>query len=99
MGKVNGFLEAGRIENPFRPEAARLCDDKALHTPLAMEQRQTQASRCMNCGVPATQSGTHRIRPGLFAAGDLRTGQSLVVRAITDGLAAADEVHAELLAQ
>ena len=56
MGKVNGFLEARRIENPFRPEAARLCDYKALHTPLAMEQRQTQASRCMNCGVPYCQS-------------------------------------------
>ena len=29
-------------------------------------------------------------RPGVFAAGDARTGQSLVVRAIADGLKAAD---------
>ena len=50
-------------------------------------------------GVPATANGTHCSRPGLYAAGDLRTGQSLVVRAIADGLAAADEIHAELLAR
>ena len=56
MGKVNGFLEAQRIENPFRPEAARLCDYEALHAPLPAEPRQTQASRCMNCGVPYCQS-------------------------------------------
>ncbi len=56
MGKVNGFLEAQRIENPFRSEAARLCDYAPLHAPLAAEERRTQASRCMNCGVPYCQS-------------------------------------------
>ena len=56
MGKVNGFLEAQRLEDPFRPEKARLGDYQALHTPLPMEQRRTQASRCMNCGVPYCQS-------------------------------------------
>ncbi len=56
MGKINGFLDACRIENPLRPEAARLCDSQALHTPLSADQRQTQASRCMNCGVPYCQS-------------------------------------------
>ena len=43
-------------------------------------------------GVPAVLTGTHQIASGLFAAGDLRTGQSLVVRAIADGIAAAQEV-------
>ena len=33
------------------------------------------------------------LAPGLFAAGDMRTGQSLVVRALADGRAAAREVH------
>ena len=44
-------------------------------------------------GVPDTCAGTHQLAPGLFAAGDMRTGQSLVVRAIADGRAAAEEVH------
>ena len=37
--------------------------------------------------------GSHRLRDNLFSAGDMRTGQSLVVRAIADGRAAAGEVH------
>ena len=40
--------------------------------------------------------GTHRVSGRLFAAGDMRTGQSLVVRAMADALAAADEIHAFL---
>ncbi len=47
-------------------------------------------------GVPETQRG-HRIAPGLYAAGDMRTGQSLVVRAIADGRAAAEEVDEDLI--
>ena len=44
-----------------------------------------------NRGVPETREG-HWIGDRLFAAGDMRTGQSLVVRAIADGIAAADAV-------
>ena len=47
-------------------------------------------------GVPETERG-HRIAPGLYAAGDMRTGQSLVVRAIADGRAAAEEIDADLM--
>lgn len=47
-------------------------------------------------GVPETE-GTHRIGGKLFAAGDFRTGQSLVVRAIADGRAAAREVDQYLM--
>ena len=36
--------------------------------------------------------GSHHIRDNLFSAGDMRTGQSLVVRALADGRAAAKEV-------
>ena len=48
-------------------------------------------------GVPETAPGAHRIAPGVFVAGDMRTGQSLVVRAIADGRSAAQEVHAYLM--
>ena len=40
--------------------------------------------------------GSHRVSGALFAAGDMRTGQSLVVRAMADALAAADEIDAFL---
>ena len=48
-------------------------------------------------GVPDIYVGTHRIAPGLFTAGDMRSGQSLVVRAIADGRAAAIEVNQYLM--
>lgn len=43
-------------------------------------------------GVPDVAGGAHRLSPGLFVAGDMRTGQSLVVRALADGRAAAEDV-------
>ena len=48
-------------------------------------------------GVPDIYVGTHRIAPGLFTAGDMRSGQSLVVRALADGRAAAIEVNQHLM--
>ena len=36
--------------------------------------------------------GSHHLRGNLFSAGDMRTGQSLVVRALADGRAAAMEI-------
>ena len=44
--------------------------------------------------MPENQS--HQIKDKYFSAGDMRTGQSLVVRALADGRAAALEVHAYL---
>ena len=41
--------------------------------------------------MPSDQS--HHLGGKLFSAGDMRTGQSLVVRALADGRAAAKEVH------
>ncbi len=40
--------------------------------------------------------GSHYLGGKLFSAGDMRTGQSLVVRALADGRAAAKEIHARL---
>ena len=37
--------------------------------------------------------GSHRLGGKLFSAGDMRTGQSLVVRALADGRTAAQEIH------
>ena len=43
--------------------------------------------------LPDIPAGTHVLAPGLFVAGDMRGGQSLVVRALADGRAAAMEAH------
>ena len=43
--------------------------------------------------LPDIPAAAHALAHGLFAAGDMRTGQSLVVRALADGRAAAREVH------
>ena len=43
------------------------------------------------------EDGSHHLGGKLFSAGDMRTGQSLVVRAIADGRAAAEEAHAFLM--
>ena len=43
------------------------------------------------CMMP--ENGSHRLQGNLFSAGDMRTGQSLVVRALADGRAAALEIH------
>ena len=49
--------------------------------------------RCDPRGNLLPEDGSHRLRDNLFSAGDMRTGQSLVVRALADGRAAALEVH------
>ncbi len=56
MGKPTGFMEIARAENPYRDEAARLCDFKGLHISQPIDVRRAQASRCMNCGMPFCQS-------------------------------------------
>ncbi len=56
MAEKIGLLVTPRIEDPLRPAAERLCDFDSLHTMLTPEERQAQASRCMNCGVPFCQS-------------------------------------------
>ena len=38
------------------------------------------------------EDGSHHLSGRLFSAGDMRTGQSLVVRALADGRAAAQEI-------
>ena len=42
------------------------------------------------CMMP--DDGSHHLRGNLFTAGDMRTGQSLVVRSLADGRAAAREI-------
>ncbi|MBR5751787.1 MAG: glutamate synthase subunit beta [Clostridia bacterium] len=56
MGKITGFLEYPRTEDPYRGADVRVRDYEELHTPQGRDARLKQASRCMNCGVPFCQS-------------------------------------------
>jgi glutamate synthase (NADPH/NADH) small chain len=52
MGKPTGFLEYGRTEARHRPIAQRIKDYKEFHGELDAQTLNTQAARCMDCGVP-----------------------------------------------
>ena len=56
MGKATGFLEFERVSNYDVPVEERIKNYDEFHKPLCDEQRQEQAARCMNCGVPFCQS-------------------------------------------
>ena len=57
MGKPTGFLEAGRELPSRRPVPVRLRDWKEVYEPFQTERLQTQASRCMDCGIPFCNDG------------------------------------------
>ena len=53
MGKSTGFLEYERVENAGQEPLERIKTYREFHTPLALEERQKQGARCMDCGVPS----------------------------------------------
>ncbi len=57
MGKPTGFLEAGRELPGRRPVPVRLRDWKEVYQPFPSDRLRTQASRCMDCGIPFCNDG------------------------------------------
>ena len=57
MGKPTGFLEAGRELPSRRSVPVRLRDWKEVYEPLPGRPAATQASRCMDCGIPFCNDG------------------------------------------
>ena len=57
MGKPTGFLEYSRKMNGTVEPLERITSFEEFHPPLNLAERQKQAARCMNCGVPFCQSG------------------------------------------
>ncbi|MFZ2528039.1 MAG: glutamate synthase subunit beta [Rhodococcus sp. (in: high G+C Gram-positive bacteria)] len=58
MGDPSGFLKHGSRETPVRrPVPLRLLDWKEVYEPFAHDTLQTQASRCMDCGIPFCHNG------------------------------------------
>ena len=57
MGKPTGFLEFGRELPKKRDPKVRINDYNELYEDFGEEKIQTQAARCMDCGVPFCHSG------------------------------------------
>ncbi len=57
MGDVSGFLKYGRELPHRRPVSVRLKDWKEVYEPFPEDHLQTQASRCMDCGIPFCNNG------------------------------------------
>ena len=57
MGKVTGFIEFDREKQPYRPVEERLKDYRQVMQPWPVEPLKTQASRCMDCGIPFCHQG------------------------------------------
>ena len=57
MGKPTGFLDYTRKDNEGTGPLERIKHYNEFHTPMLPEERQKQAARCMDCGVPFCQNG------------------------------------------
>jgi glutamate synthase (NADPH) small chain len=57
MGKVTGFLEHERLEEPHEPVEARKKHYREFYLRLADDAAGLQGARCMDCGIPFCMSG------------------------------------------
>jgi glutamate synthase (NADPH) small chain len=57
MGDVKGFLKHGRELPERRPVPVRLRDWKEVYEEFPEDHLRTQASRCMDCGIPFCNNG------------------------------------------
>ena len=57
MADPRGFLEHEREGTEYRPREERVRDYRAVQEDFSLEQTTTQASRCMDCGIPFCNQG------------------------------------------
>jgi len=57
MGKVTGFLEYARVEEPHEPTESRRKHYREFIPRLSEDQAAIQGARCMDCGIPFCMSG------------------------------------------
>ena len=57
MGKTTGFMDYTRKTSTDVPPLERMETFDEFHIWLSREEQQTQAARCMDCGVPFCQAG------------------------------------------
>ncbi len=57
MGKPTGFMEFQRELPDRRPVHVRVADWNEVYEPFSHQRLETQASRCMDCGIPFCNDG------------------------------------------
>ena len=57
MGDSKAFISTPREVSKKRPVSERIHDWKEVYLPMAPDTLTTQASRCMDCGVPFCHNG------------------------------------------
>jgi glutamate synthase (NADPH) small chain len=57
MGKITGFMEFDRADRGYAPVEARVKHWREFVVPLPEKEVRTQASRCMDCGIPYCHNG------------------------------------------
>jgi glutamate synthase (NADPH/NADH) small chain len=57
MGKVTGFMEHARLEEPHESAEARKKHYREFYLRLSDEAAAVQGARCMDCGIPFCMSG------------------------------------------
>ena len=57
MGKITGFLEHERLEEPHEAPEARKKHYREFYARLADDAAGIQGARCMDCGIPFCQNG------------------------------------------
>ncbi|WP_299393946.1 glutamate synthase subunit beta [uncultured Gelidibacter sp.] len=57
MGKITGFLEYERVDEPYLAVEERLENYKEFTIPLEEKKVKEQGARCMDCGIPFCHSG------------------------------------------
>ncbi|MGQ0455992.1 MAG: glutamate synthase subunit beta [Hyphomicrobium sp.] len=57
MGKPTGFLEIDRVDRSYKPVDERTKHYKEFVVPLGEPEIKSQASRCMDCGIPYCHNG------------------------------------------
>src|ERR1051325_11013862 len=57
MADIKGFLKHDRETPTRRPVPVRLRDWKEVYEPFPLTHLQTQAARCMDCGIPFCNQG------------------------------------------
>lgn len=57
MGDPYGFMKHGRVTPTMRPVPVRILDWNEVYEPFNEDELRTQASRCMDCGIPFCNSG------------------------------------------
>ena len=52
MGDPTGYVKVKRVDNIYRTSKLRVLDYAEIEEMLPADERQRQASRCMDCGIP-----------------------------------------------